>query len=295
MMSIIRELLDKKKSPLVMGIINCTSDSFYKASRKCSASEAAVTAEKMIAAGVDIIDIGAESTRPGWQPLSESDEIARIVPILKEVAEVVKGAGVAISVDTRKCSVAKAALEAGAVIINDVSALADDPCMAGFAAEACCDLVLMHWGHGGSSANHLSASAIGGDNIDSFYLGCSGAKNLWQELEEAISKAVEAGVKKENITVDIGIGFGKTAEENISLINQLAFFKEKGFPLLIGHSRKSFLGYITGKEVEERLASSLSTGFIAMMRGADILRVHDVGETADTVKVFKAFNYCSPD
>lgn len=289
MMSIIRELLDKKKSPLVMGIINCTSDSFYKASRKCSASEAAVTAEKMIAAGVDIIDIGAESTRPGWQPLSETDEIARIVPILKEVAEVVKGAGVAISVDTRKCSVAKAALEAGAVIINDVSALADDPCMAGFAAEAGCDLVLMHWGHGGSSANHLSASG------DSFYLGCSGAKNLWQEFEEALSKAVEAGVKKENITVDIGIGFGKTAEENISLINQLAFFKEKGFPLLIGHSRKSFLGYITGKEVEERLASSLSAGFIAMMRGADILRVHDVEETADTVKVFKAFGYCSPD
>ncbi len=268
----VRYLLNREKRPLVMGIINCTPDSFYAKSRKEGLKEALEEAGKMISEGADILDIGGESTRPGAQYVEENGEIERVIPLVREICARYP---VPVSVDTRKSRVAIAALEAGASIINDVSALRDDHLLAGVVRDAGCDIVLMH--RQGTPADMQK---------NPYYRDA--AAEISEELERLAGTAMESGIEKDHIIIDPGIGFGKRLEDNLSIIKNIAFFRKTGFPVLIGHSRKSFIGSVTGREVQDRLAGTLASGLISLINGADILRVHDVGETVDTMKILSS-------
>jgi len=268
----VKELINRVKRPLVMGIINCTPDSFFVNSRKYSLNEAIETVRMMISEGADIIDVGGESTRPGSGYVDEEEEIRRVIPVVRKI---VSEFSIPVSVDTRKSRVAAAAVDAGAAIINDVSALKDDPALAGVVRDAKCSIILMH------------KRGTPKDMQDNPYYSDATAEIL-EELEKRINFALESGIEKDNIVIDPGIGFGKRTEDNIEIIKNIAFFRKTGFPVLVGHSRKSFIGSITGKIHEERLAGSLAAGLIALVNGADILRVHDVGQTLDTIKILMA-------
>ncbi|MDX9800697.1 MAG: dihydropteroate synthase [Spirochaetia bacterium] len=252
-----------------MGIINCTPDSFFAESRKYGFNEAIETVRMMILQGADIIDIGGESTRPGSDYVSENEEIKRIIPVIRGI---VSEFSIPVSVDTRKSRVAYEAIEAGASIINDISGLKDDPVLAGVVRDAKCDIILMH--KRGDPSNMQE---------NPYYVNA--AAEIMEELKVSIDFALESGIEKDNIVIDPGIGFGKRTEDNIEIIKNIAFFKKTGFPVLVGHSRKSFIGAITGKKQDERLAGTLAAGLIALVNGADILRVHDVEQTSDTIKV----------
>ena len=261
------------EKPLVMGIINCTPDSFYEGSRMNIVEEALDTARKMVADGAGILDIGGESSRPGSFYVSAEEEINRVVPVIRAIR---KEMSVPISIDTRKKDVAVAAVEAGADIINDISALKDDAGLASYAAEKNLPVILMHMK--GSPKNMQN---------DPFYENV--VASVKSELLIAAENALSAGIKKENIVLDPGIGFGKRQQDNIDLLKGLEELKETGYPLLIGLSRKRFIGNITGRETEDRLAGTIAANAFAMMNGADILRVHDVRETVDMVKILREF------
>ena len=252
-----------------MGVINTTPDSFFRFSRKNSIKNAVSAALKMVSDGADIIDIGGESTRPGADYIDEQEELKRVIPILKEITLNLK---IPISVDTRKSKVAYEAIKAGAVIINDISSMQDDPAMPEVIKDAGCDIIIMH---------KLGIPLNMQENI--FYTDV--VSDIYHQLETLTENAVSKGIDFDNITIDPGLGFGKKKDDNIAIINNIAYFKKLGFPVLIGHSRKSFIGIITGKDAEERLAGSLAAGVISLINGADILRVHDVKETSDTVKI----------
>jgi len=269
----IRELLKAKKQPLIMGVINTTPDSFFSFSRKISIKKAVSAALKMASDGADIIDIGGESTRPGADYIDEREELKRVIPVVKEIALNVK---IPISVDTRKSKVAYEAIKAGAVIINDISSMEDDPAMVDVIKDAGCDIIIMH---------KLGIPSNMQKNI--FYTDV--VSDIYNKLEILTENAVSKGIDEGKITIDPGLGFGKSVDDNLAIINNIAYFKKLGFPVLVGHSRKSFIGTITGKDVEERLAGSLAAGVISLINGADILRVHDVSETSDTVKIAEAF------
>ena len=270
---VIRDLLKVKKQPLIMGIINITPDSFFPLSRKNSIKKAVSAALKMVSDGADIIDIGGESTRPDSDYIDEQEELKRVIPALKEIALSLK---IPLSVDTRKSKVAYEAIKAGAVIINDISSMEDDSLMADVVKDAGCDIIVMH--KRGIPYNMQK-------NI--FYTDI--IAEIYHELEILTENAVAKGIDRNKITIDPGLGFGKKTEDNLAIINNIAYFKKSGFPVLIGHSRKSFIGTITEKDVEERLAGSLAAGVVSLINGADILRVHDVKETLDTVKIVEAF------
>lgn len=259
------------QGPLVMGIINCTPNSFFEGSRKTVVGEALETARQMVADGVHIIDIGGESSRPGSLYVSAEEEIGRVIPVIKAMREEMS---IPISIDTRKKVVAQAAIEAGADIINDISALNDDPQLASYVAEMGVPVILMHMK--GSPENMQK---------DPFYEDV--VFSVCEELQNAAESAMAAGIKKENIILDPGIGFGKRFEDNIDLLKATSRLKELGYPLVIGLSRKRFLGEITGRETGERLAASLAANAFSMIKGAHILRVHDVRETVDMVKVMR--------
>ena len=268
---VIRELLKAKKQPLIMGIINTTPDSFIPFSRKISIKNAISAALKMVSDGADIIDLGGESTRPGAVYIDESEELKRVIPVLKEIVLNVK---VPVSIDTRKSRVAYEALNAGAAIINDISAMEDDPAMPEVVKDAECDIIIMH--KKGIPSNMQK---------EIFYTDV--IAEIYQKLEKVIENAVSKGIDGSKITIDPGLGFGKRVEDDLTIINNIADFKKMGFPVLIGHSRKSFIGTITGKNKEERLAGSLAAGVVSIINGADILRVHDVKETSDTLKIVR--------
>ena len=266
---VINQLLKAKKQPLIMGIINTTPDSFIPFSRKISIKNAISAALKMVSDGADIIDIGGESTRPGAVYIDESEELKRVIPVLKEIVLNVK---VPVSIDTRKSRVAYEALNAGAAIINDISAMEDDPAMPEVVKDAECDIIIMH--KKGIPSNMQK---------EIFYTDV--IAEIYQKLEKVIENAVSKGIDGSKITIDPGLGFGKRAEDDLAIINNITDFKKMGFPVLIGHSRKSFIGAVTGKNKEERLAGSLAAGVVSIINGADILRVHDVKETSDAVKI----------
>ena len=269
----IRDLLKTKKQPLIMGIINITPDSFFPLSRKNNIKKGVSAALKMAADGADIIDIGGESTRPGSSYIDEQEELGRVIPIVKEICRSLK---LPVSVDTRKSRVAYEALKAGAVIINDISSMEDDPAMAEVVKDAGCDIIVMH--KIGDPAN-MQKDIVYTDVVAEVY----------HKLEILTENAVSKGIDDSRITIDPGIGFDKKTDDNLAIINSIAYFKKLGFPVLVGYSRKSFIGAITGKKAEERLAGSLASGVISLINGADILRVHDVKETSDTIKVVEAF------
>jgi len=254
---------------LIMGILNATPDSFSDGGRFQALEIAVARGLQMVAEGADIIDIGGESTRPGAKPVQPLEEIARTVPIIGKLREKTNAL---ISIDTRRGSVARAALAAGADIINDISALAD-PEMVNVAAETGAGLVLMHM-------LGMPETMQNDPRYDDVVL------TVWNFLEERMAFAVERGVAAEQIVLDPGIGFGKTDEHNLALLRGIPQLTASGRPVLIGASRKSFIGRMTGREnPDERLAGSLAVAAFSILRGAQILRVHDVKESCDTASL----------
>jgi dihydropteroate synthase len=264
--------LDFNRKTYVMGILNCTPDSFHPGSRLPTLREAVQAAEGMLQAGADILDVGGESTRPGSDPVPVEEEIRRVVPVI----ETIRAAGDAmISVDTRNRETAERALDAGADIVNDVSALAHDPGMARLVAERGVPVVLMHMR---GTPKTMQDKVVYGDTVT----------DVLRELGASVSAAVAAGIPPQRIIVDPGIGFGKTTEDNLRLIRGLAAFRSLGMPILVGLSRKRFIGEITGRPVEERLAGTIVANTLAVLLGADIVRVHDVTEAVAMVRIIDA-------
>lgn len=260
---------------LVMGVLNVTPDSFSDGGQFLEADEALRRAEEMIAEGADIIDVGGESTRPGGEVVTADEEMRRIVPIVERLA---KTSSVPISVDTTKASVARAALDAGAEIINDISALRFDYHVADEVARANAGIVLMHSRGTPATLHRMPASP------DIF-------EEIHASLRRSINMAVRCGVSRESIAVDPGIGFGKTVEQNLELIARLNQFAGNfpDFPILIGTSRKSFIGrLLDDAPPDERIHGTMATVVAAVMRGAHIVRVHDVRAAVDTVRVADA-------
>ncbi len=243
------------KRTYVMGIINVTPDSFSGDGVSGDASAAAEQAIRFQEEGADLIDVGAESTRPGHQPVSEAEEMARLLPALEAISARVS---IPVSVDTWKSGVARAALGHGASIINDVWGLKADPLMAEVAAEYGAGLIVMH-NQSGHSYNDLIPDIAAG-------------------LSESVDMALSAGVPRENLVIDPGFGFGKTADHNLELLKSLHQLKDLGLPLLVGTSRKSTIGRILGLPPEQRVEGTAATVAIAIAGGTDIVRVHDVRE-----------------
>lgn len=251
---------------LIMGILNVTPDSFSDGGQH-DAPEAAITAARqMVADGAAILDIGGESTRPGAAPVPAEEELVRVLPVIRRLKEVLD---VPLSIDTMKASVARAAVEAGAVIINDVTGMTADPGMATAVAETGAGIVLTY--HRGTADGAIDA--VG--DMRAFFA-------------RALETASRAGIPKTHIWLDPGIGFAKTQDQNLELVARLDTLAEFGLPVLAGLSRKSFIAHVTGRPVQERLAGTIAANLIAVYRGARVLRVHDVAEHADALALYEA-------
>jgi dihydropteroate synthase len=254
-----------------MAVVNCNGDSFYAPSRAMGedAVRKALEAEEY---GAAIVDFGAESTRPGAAYISGEEELGRLIPVIRAFR---KRSSLPVSIDTRKAGVARAALDSGADIINDISALEDDEAMAALCAERGAAVVLMH--KKGTPQTMQNAPSYGDPVTE-----------VAAYLRDRVKLAGEAGIGPGKIILDPGIGFGKGTKDNLELLRRLAEICGKDYPLLVGLSRKSFIGDITGRDAAGRLAGALAANAAAVMNGADIIRVHDVREGADLVKVLHA-------
>lgn len=256
----------------VMGILNITPDSFSGDGllvREDVIRTAVAQAQQFTADGADIIDIGGESTRPGSMPVTEAEELARVIPVIEAVRTAVS---LPISIDTYRASVAEAALAAGASWVNDVWGLRMDPRLAQVVANANCPVILMH--NRSKPKDVAQEERLGGRYIGVKYDDL--IADIKRELGESVELALQAGVKEANIILDPGVGFGKTVTQNLQIANQLHQFKTMGFPILLGTSRKSFIGYTLDLPPEERLEGTAATVAIGIDRGADMVRVHDV-------------------
>jgi dihydropteroate synthase len=257
----------------IMGVINVTPDSFSDGGLYLDATDAIEHGLELAAQGAAILDVGGESTRPGAAPVPEAEELRRVIPVIEGLIE--RGAGAQISIDTSKSGVAARALQAGATLVNDVTALRADPQMAAVVAGAGADCCLMHMlGDPRTMQRHPHYDDVVAE-IKSF-------------LEERMSFAIAAGVARERIMLDPGIGFGKTVAHNLELLRRLDEFVELRRPLAIGTSRKSFLGRLTGREVDDRVAATIATNVLAYERGARVFRVHDVRPVHDALTVTAA-------
>jgi dihydropteroate synthase len=264
--------LELGRRTLVMGVLNVTPDSFSDGGRFADPARAVAHALAMVEAGADVIDVGGESSRPGARQVGEAEEARRVVPVIRELA---RELGVPISVDTTRASTAEAALDAGAAIVNDISALRFDPALATVAARYRAGLVLMHMRGDPKTMQKLPPS----DDI---------LAEVERDLLEALTVAEERGVPPEAILLDPGIGFGKTVEQNVELLARLSRLARLDRPVLVGTSRKSFLGALTGRETGRRLAATVASVAAAALRGAHVVRVHDVAEAVDAVRVADA-------
>lgn len=272
-MKLARAPLEFGKRTYVMGIINVTPDSFSGDGLIPSGDvirAALEQAQRFIDAGADILDIGGESTRPGGSAVSETEEIARVLPVIETLRH--SGIDTLISIDTYKASVAEAALLAGADWINDVWALRADPLLAGVAAKFQVPVVLMH--NRSKPAHAELQQRLGGRYTGIAYNNL--IEDVRRELLESVEIAHSSGVEDSSIILDPGIGFGKTVEQNLELVNRLDEIKALGYPLLLGASRKSFIGYTLDLPPEERVEGTAAVCAIGITRGADIIRVHDV-------------------
>ncbi len=261
-------LLDTKPF-LVMGIVNVTPDSFYDGGQHNTAAAACDHARRLIDEGADILDIGGESSRPGSMAVSAEDELKRVLPVIEQLRSETE---LPLSVDTTKAAVAREALCAGATWINDISAGRFDPAMAVLAAEKGCPVVLMHSRH---TPETMQDEPFYDDVVT----------EVRDELLVSVKTFTDRGVLRENIILDPGIGFAKRFEDNIFLLKHTARLVQTGIPVLIGTSRKSFIGTITGKETPDRLYGSLGSIATAYAHGARIFRVHDVDATNDFLRV----------
>jgi dihydropteroate synthase len=260
--------------PRVMGILNVTPDSFSDGGHRQDVRAAIEAGLTMIAEGADIVDVGGESTRPGAAPVPQEVEQARVVPIIGALA----AAGHCISVDTRNAATMQAALAAGARIVNDVTALAHDPLAAGLIARLGCPVVLMHMR---GAFTTMYAEARYADVV----------AEVRSELAGRIAAAIRAGIRPEQIAIDPGIGFAKQAAHSLAVLRGLAGLRDLGYPMLIGVSRKSFIGATAGEpDAGRRLGGSLAAGLFAVSRGASILRVHDVRETVQALRLWRTLS-----
>ena len=256
--------------PLIMGIINVTPDSFSDGGAFLSVSNAIEHGLRLIEEGAHILDVGGESTRPGAMPVDESEELRRVIPVI----EGLKDAGVPLSIDTQKTIVMREAITAGASMVNDVNALLVEGAIEAVASTDVA-ICLMH--KQGNPKN-MQENPVYGDVV----------KEVGAFLRERVQAVESAGVARQRIVIDPGFGFGKTVEQNLQLLNRLPELAMEGIPLLVGLSRKSMLGQLTGQDVGERLPASLTVNVIAAQKGAKILRVHDVQATRDALRVLKA-------
>lgn len=257
--------------PRVMGIVNLTPDSFFDGGAHPGLKEACLHCDKLVADGADILDIGGESSRPGAAALPVDEELRRVIPVVKYAVSL----GVPISVDTYKPAVMQAALDLGADIINDIHALAQPQALQVVAAHPSCGLCLMHMcGEPSSMQQNVRYHSVV-EEVNAF-------------LAERVLACSAAGIVAERVVLDPGIGFGKLVEHNFELLRKQRQLMSLGRPLLVGWSRKSSLGAVTGRSVDERLAASLAASLAAVVHGARIVRVHDVAQTVDVLKVWAA-------
>ena len=264
--------LSTVKKAFVMGILNATPDSFYSESRKPGLDEGLKAARALIDEGADIIDIGGESTRPGSSYVEADEEIRRVVPLIEGIR---KFSGIAISIDTRKAAVAEAAIKAGADIVNDISGLKDDPKLGFIVSQYDVPIVLMHMR---GTPENMQENPHYTDVVE----------EIVNELEVCIGRAKSFAIPADRIIIDPGIGFGKRLEDNLLILKHIERFGSLGYMLLIGLSRKSFIGTVTGAGVESRLAGSLAANMYSIMKGAQIVRVHDVKETVQMLEILSA-------
>lgn len=269
--------LDFARRTLIMGIINVTPDSFFDGGRRFDPATAIADGVAMIASGADILDIGGESTRPGAQPVSQDEEIARVLPVVRGLRAQV---GAPISIDSYKANVARAALDAGADIVNDISALRFDPEMASMVAAEKVPLILMHMQ---GTPRTMQKEPQYSDVV----------REVRDFLAAQLYQAMDAGVAQDAVVIDPGIGFGKTIEHNLQLLRGLPMLAALGQPLLVGVSRKTFIGKILGAEPAERLEGSLAAAVVAVLAGANILRVHDVPESYKATRIADAIRFGS--
>ncbi|HET8814631.1 MAG TPA: dihydropteroate synthase [Solirubrobacterales bacterium] len=254
-----------------MGVVNVTPDSFSDGGLYLDPEAAIAHGRELVEAGAEILDVGGESTRPGAEPVEQAEELRRVVPVIRGMRDL----DCRISVDTSKAAVAEAALDAGATVVNDVSALRGDPEMAALCAERECTLVLMHMrGRPRTMQEDPRYDDVVAD-VKAF---------LVERLEEATS----AGIAEGRIWLDPGIGFGKTVAHNLELLRRLGELRELGRPLVIGTSRKSFIGKLDGSPAGERLGGTIASSVLAAAEGAEVLRVHDVAEMRQALSVADA-------
>jgi dihydropteroate synthase len=267
--------LDFGRHTLIMGILNVTPDSFYDGGRRLAPLKAIADAVALVEAGADIVDIGGESTRPGAKPVPAEEEMARVLPVLRGLRREVT---VPISIDTYKSQVARAALDAGADIVNDISALRSDPEMISLAAVERVPLILMHMQ---GTPQTMQMDPLYDDAVQEVKAFLAG------QLQEAVSR----GIDRESIMLDPGIGFGKTLEHNLALLRGLPELAALGQPILVGVSRKGFIGKILDVEPDERLEGSLAAAVAAVLAGANVIRAHDVKETRCALRVADAVRF----
>lgn len=275
----------------VMGILNVTPDSFsgdgLRVEARGALDRAMAQARDFVDAGADILDVGGESTRPGSTPLGAAEEMERVLPVIETLAD--EFPDLLISIDTFKAEVAAAALDAGAHIVNDVWGLRADPAMGRMAAERGAPVILMH---NRSRPNELIVDQLGGS-----YLGASYddlLADVSREMESLAEAALAAGVARDQIILDPGIGFGKTIQQNMALINHMERFKALGYPILSGPSRKSFIGRVLDLPPDQRVEGTAATIALSIVRGADIVRVHDTREMVRVARMMDAMLRADP-
>ncbi|MBN2185079.1 MAG: dihydropteroate synthase [Candidatus Krumholzibacteriota bacterium] len=265
-------IIDLSKGPIMMGILNLTPDSFSDGGLYTDPSAALDRAEQMVEEGASIIDLGGESSRPGAKELEKETELARVIPVLEKIA---KKIDIPISIDTRKASVAEAAVGSGATIINDISGLRHDPGMTDVAIRSGAAIVVMHMQ---GTPEIMQDDPEYSDTVH----------EIIDWLDENTKRIISAGVEKEKIIIDPGIGFGKRLNDNLDIIGQAADFHTLGFPVMIGYSRKSFLGMITGRSEQDRVQGGLAVLGRCLAADIQILRMHDIKEGSDFIKVWNA-------
>jgi dihydropteroate synthase len=264
--------VDLSDKIIIMGILNVTPDSFFDGGRYSGVDRAVDRGQEMINEGADIIDIGGESSRPGAEPVSEVEEKKRVIPVIKKLA---KKANILISVDTRKAEVAREAVDTGAGMINDISALSADRNMAGVVKRSKVPVCIMHMQ---GNPQNMQVKPHYKDVV----------KEIKVFLKDRIDFCRNQGIDENRIIVDPGIGFGKTVEHNLEILRRLTELGSIGRPVMIGLSRKSFMGKLLGLSPGQRMETSLALHVWCMLNGANILRVHDVMETSRAVKIIKA-------
>ena len=261
-------------TPKIMGIVNVTPDSFSDGGEWFSSAKAIDHALELVEQGADILDIGGESTRPGATPVSVEDELQRVIPVINQLADRIS---VPIAVDTMKAQVAKEALSAGACVINDVSAFTFDEKMIDVATDSDCGVILMHMlGSPQTMQNEPQYTDV--------------VREVIEYLQQRVEALTVRGISANRIVVDPGIGFGKTAQHNLSLLKNVEKLRAFGHPVLIGHSRKRFLGKIIGRSVEERLAGTIGVSIALAEQHADSLRVHDVADVKDAIAAWQCIS-----